>query len=59
MLYVYIESDDDLNYVCLGTAELDENPFIVWQGRDEYAANAQALMFANKLREGGATVQLH
>lgn len=58
-LFVYIESDDALHYVCLGTEEFDENPFIIWRGADESAANAQALMFANKLREGGAKVQLH
>lgn len=63
MLYVYIETDETaeqpLYEVCLGTVEFDENPFVVWRGRDYAAANSQALALANKLRGGGATVQLH
>lgn len=59
MLYVYLEDDGEKFDVCLGTEELDQNPFIIASFFDEVQANNKAQEFAQKLVDGGAKVKLY
>lgn len=64
MLYIYVETEEKLDgtvvhSLCLGTEEFDEAAFVVQRSSDEFFINSQANVLANKLREGGAAVQLH